>query len=74
MLGHVSGEDVIEAAIFTNDDDDMLDRASGLRAIAFLVGIIVGIAGRNVREHRKCEYGCAYRYAQSRLPLFLGAL
>src|SRR5260221_9437 len=30
MLGHVGGEDVIEAAIFTNDDDDMLNRDGGL--------------------------------------------
>src|SRR5216110_535910 len=84
MLWHVGGENVIEAAIFTNDDDDMLNRASGLRAIAFPVGIldamafpvgiIIGIASGNVREHRKCEYRCAYRCAQSGLLLFLGAL
>ena len=74
MLRHVGGKDVIEAAIFTNDDDDMLNRAGGLDAIACPVGIIIGIAGRNVREHRKCEYGRAYRCAQSRVLLFLVAL
>src|SRR5690349_9510725 len=74
ILRHVGGEDVIEAAIFTDDDDDMLNRAGGLDAIASPVGIIIGIAGRNVREHRKCEYRCAYRCTQSGLPSFLVAL
>src|SRR5437899_2442201 len=74
ILGHVGGEDVIEAVIFTNNDDDMLNRAGGLDAIASPVGIIIGIASRNVREHRKCEHGCAYRCAELGLLSFLVAL
>src|SRR5438876_11994009 len=68
MLGHVGGEDVIESPIFTNDDDDMLNRAGAFHAIAWPVGLIIGIASRTVRAHRKCEDRCASRRA---MPVFL---
>src|SRR6267154_625493 len=59
MLWHVGGKNMIETAIFTNDDDDVFYGAGGFDAVTCPVGLIVAIANRNVSQHRKCECCCA---------------
>src|SRR6267378_8516500 len=68
MLWHVGGENMIETAIFANDDDDVFYGAGGFDAVTCPVGLIVAVANRNVSQHRKCECCCAYRCAQPRFP------
>ncbi len=41
-LGLVGGEDVIEAAIFTDDDDDVLDGSFGIVGLVVIRGSSVG--------------------------------
>jgi hypothetical protein len=48
-LGHVGSEDVVEAAVFADDHDDMFDRAS--RVIVARLGLR-GLSGERIAD---CE-------------------
>ena len=59
VFWHISGEEVIEAAILADDDDNVLDRGGRLDAIDSPVGFVIAVANGNIRQHRKCQSRCA---------------
>jgi hypothetical protein len=58
VFWHVGGVEVIEAAILSDDDDDVLDRARGFDRVAIFVSIVIVICSDwgAEPERRYCEH------------------
>ncbi len=55
VFWNVGRVDMVEATVFTNDDDDVFDWASGFKLNNSIAGSVVAVAGRDIGQHRKCK-------------------